>query len=336
MKKAARVLLTALLLMAVVSSFSFAGGQTEKKGEAATGKTVSQAKKIGISLFYRRDEFYKDLETGFIDGAKKYGFDVNIQDADADPSKQMQQIEDFIASKVDLIAFAAADPAGLVPAVKEANKANIPVITFDGSIVGGAELVTFVGMDNYKAGVMAGTWAKEYIQKHLGGKANVVILDFPQSAVVCGDRVRGFIATLKDMAGVKIVAQQDGKASRTESMSVMENILTANPKIDIVFAINDDTAFGGIAACEAAGRKEMVFVDVGWSQELFEKLKKDDPYMKASAVQNPYLMGMGTMEAIKQYFEGKTLPKEILQESILTTKENVDQLGWEQIVAKRK
>jgi ribose transport system substrate-binding protein len=335
MKKGLVVFLAALVLFSVVAGLSFAGGQGDKKGTTTAEKTVG-AKKIGISLFYRRDEFYKDLETGFIEGAKKHGFDVNIQDADADPSKQMQQIEDFIASKVNLIAFAAADPAGLVPAVKEANKAGIPVITFDGSISGGADLVAFVGMDNYKAGVMAGTWAKDYIQKKLGGKANVVILDFPQSAVVCGNRVKGFKETLKDMPDVKIIAQQDGKASRTESMSVMENILTANAKIDIVFGINDDTIFGGVAACEAAGRKDIVFVDVGWSQELFEKLKKDDPYVKASAVQNPYLMGMGTMDAIKQYFDGKTIPKEILQEPILTTKENVDTLGWEEIVAKRK
>jgi ribose transport system substrate-binding protein len=295
----------------------------------------SVKKKVGISLFYRRDEFYKDLETGMIEGAAKFGFDVNIQDADADPHTQTQQLEDFIASKVDMIAFAASDPAGLVPAVEAANKAKIPVITFDGSTKGG-ELVTFVGMDNYKAGVMAGQWSKEHITKHLGGKANVVILDFPQSAVVCVNRVKGFKETLADMPDVKIVAQQDGKASRTESMTVMENILTANPKIDIVFGINDDTIFGGVAACEAAGRKEMGFVDVGWSEELFKKLKNNDKYVKASAVQNPYLMGMGTIEAMKKYFDGEKLPKEVLQKPILTTGANVDKLGWETIVAKRK
>jgi ribose transport system substrate-binding protein len=295
------------------------------------------AKKVGVSLFYRRDEFYKDLETGFMEGAKKFGFDINIQDADADASKQTQQIEDFIASKVDIIMFAAASPSGLVPAVQEANKANIPVITFDGSITeGAAKLLAFVGMDNIQAGVQAGKWAKTYIEKNLGAKANVVILDFPQSSVVCGNRVKGFKSVLQGMAGVKIVSQQDGKASRTESMSVMENILTANKKIDLVFGINDDTIFGAVAACEAAGRNNIVFVDVGWSKELFDKLKAGDKYVKASAVQNPYLMGVAAIEAAKKYFDGKTLPKEVLQAPILTTKDNVDSLGWEAIVAKRK
>jgi len=319
------------LLMIVVLVCLTAGLAWESIAEAAE----SGKKKIGVSLFYRRDEFYKDLETGFMDGAEKYGFEINIQDADADPQRQTQQLEDFIASKVDMIAFAASDPDGLIPAVEDANKAGIPVITFDGSTNGG-ELVAFVGMDNYKAGVMAGTWVKQYITENLGGKANVVILDFPQSAVVCGNRVKGFKATLADMPEVKIVAQQDGKASRTESMTVMENILTANPQVNVVFGINDDTIFGGIAAAEAAGRDAMVFVDVGWSQELFEKFKNNDRYVKASAVQNPYVMGMGALEAIKKYFDGEELPKEILQEPILTTGANVDELGWEEIIAKRK
>jgi ABC-type sugar transport system substrate-binding protein len=77
-------------------------------------------------------------------------------------------------------------------------------------------------------------------------------------------------------------------------------------------------------------------VDVGWSKELFEKLKSGDKYVKASAVQNPYLMGIGAIEAAKKHFDGQALPKEILQDAILTTKDNVDKLGWEQIVAKRK
>ena len=331
--KTVLVLALSILFLGSMTGVLFAGGGQEKAGSGASMK----AKKVGVTLFYRRDEFYKDLETGFMEGAKKYGFEINIQDADADPSKQTQQAEDFIASKVDLIALAAASPSGLVPAVQEANKAGIPVITFDGSITeGAAKLLAFVGMDNIKAGVKAGTWAKGYIEKNLGSKANVVILDFPQSAVVCANRVKGFKSVLDGMPGVKIGAQQDGKASRTESMTVMENILTANPKIDVVFGINDDTIFGAVAACQAAGRNDMVFVDVGWSKELFEKLKSDDKYVKASAVQNPYLMGMGAMEAAKKYFDGQTLPSELLQDAILTTKDNVDSLGWEQIVAKRK
>lgn len=325
------VILVLISFMLLSTGMVFAGGEKE----SADGEKSMEKKKIGVSLFYRRDEFYKDLESGFYEGAEKYGFDLNLQDADADPSKQMKQMEDFIASGVDAIALAATDPDGLIPAVQEANKAGIPVFTFDGGVNGG-EVVTHVGMDNILSGEQAGEWAKEYIESELGGEGNVVILDFPQSAVVCGNRVKGFRSVLDSVAGIEIVAQQDGKASRTESMSVMENVLTANPKIDVVFGINDDTIFGGVAAAEAAGRDDMVFISVGWSKELFEKLANGDEYVKASSVQNPYVMGINTMDAINRYFEGESLPPEILQDPILTTGANVDELGWEAIVEKRK
>lgn len=323
------VFLLVMMLSATVLSFA-QGQRSSQEAGAAVGRP-----RVGISLFYRRDEFYKDLESGFLSGAEEYGFIVNIQDADADPGRQTQQLEDFIAMGVDVIAFAASDPDGLIPAVQDANRAGIPVFTFDGGVNGG-EVVSFIGMDNYLAGKLAGEWAKEYILSELGGRANIVILDFPQSAVVCGDRVRGFTDVVNTIPNARIVAQQDGKASRTESMSVMENILTAHPKIDVVFGINDDTIFGGIAACEAAGRTEMVFVDVGWSQELFLKLKNNDLYVRASAVQNPYDMAVSTMKAINDYLDGKSLPPEILQSAVLVTSENVDEIGWEEIVAKRR
>lgn len=329
MRKLIALTLVVFLFAGVASVFGSGAQEQSKETSASTPVT------IGISLFYRRDEFYKDLESGFAESAKKYGYKMNIQDADTDPNRQTYQIEDFIAADVDVIAFAGADPEGLIPAVKEANKAGIPVFTFDGGVNGG-DVVAHVGMDNYQAGVIAGQWVKEYINTELGGTANVVILDFPQSAVVCGDRVKGFRSIIDTMDSVKVVAQQDGKASRTESMSVMENILTSQPDIDVVFGINDDTIFGGVAACEAAGRKNIAFISIGWSQELFEKLANDDPYVKASAVQNPYTMAVNTVKAIHDYLEGKTLDSQILEDAVIVTKENVNSIGWEEIVAKRK
>jgi len=331
MKKGLKVLVLVAFVMTIGSGLLMANGGDES---ATDGQKV-EAVKLGVSLFYRRDEFYKDLETGFKEGAEKYGYELNIQDADTDPGRQTQQLEDFTAIGVDVIAFACSDPEGLIPAVEDVNKANIPVFTFDGTVNGG-DIVSFIGFDNYAGGVAAGEWARDYINNELGGNGNVVILDFPQSSVVCGNRVKGFKSIIEQMPGVKIVAQQDGKASRTESMSVMENILTAHDKIDVVFGINDDTMFGGVSACEAAGRKEMAFISIGWSQELFEKLASNDPYVKASAIQNPYNMAMSTIEAINSYLNGETVSSEILQSPILVTNENIGEIGWEDIVAKRK
>jgi len=116
----------------------------------------------------------------------------------------------------------------------------------------------------------------------------------------------------------------------------MENIIQANPQIDVVFGINDDTCFGAISALEAANRQNVAVVSVGWSEELFKKLESKDKYMRASAVQNPYTMGSTTVDTIAKYFETNSVPPEVLDKSTIVTPDNIADFDWKSIVAKRK
>lgn len=308
----------------------------EAKGEAEVKNADGAATKtIGISLFYRRDEYYKDLESSFLYEAEKLGYKLIIQDADGDPAKQTQQLEDFVQQKVDAIALAAADPAGLVPAIDAAVDKGIPVITYDGPS-NSTKVLGHVGFDFYEDGASVGRWAKDYIEKNLGGKAKVAIIDFPQSAIVCGLRAKGFREMMESMPGVKVVAQQDGKASRTDSMAVMENILTANPDVNIVFGINYDTAAGAAAAIEAAGKKNIIVTGGAWGQEPFEQLEKNHPILKAFFVTSPAVQAHDTIQALKDHFEGKAVPKEVKSNSTVYDANNIKDLDWKSIVARRK
>jgi ribose transport system substrate-binding protein len=343
MKKFIKVLAVVLALMVMVSAFAGCGAKKDKEtpkdttsqAEKTSDTTAEKKKVIGISLFYRRDEYYKDLESSFIYEAEKAGYDVIIQDADADPAKQTQQIEDFVQKKVDAIALAAADPAGLVPAIDAAVDAGIPVLTYDGPSES-KKVLTHVGFDFYEDGASVGEWVKKYINDNLGGKANVAIIDFPQSAIVCGLRAKGFRDVMESMDGVTIVAQQDGKASRTDSMSVMENILTAHPNVDAVFGINYDTCAGAAAAIEAAGRTDIIVTGGAWGVEPFEKLAKNDPILKAFFVTSPAVQAADTIKAITEHWEGKEVPKDYLSESQVYDADNIKTLGWKAIVARRK
>lgn len=292
------------------------------------------SKVIGISLFYRRDEYYKDLEAGFKVAAKKAGYTLLIQDADTDPAKQTQQIEDFVSKKVDAIALSCTDPAGLVPAIEAAVAKGIPVFTFDGPS-NSKKVITHVGFDFYEDGLLVGQWAQKYISSKLGGKAKVAILDYPQSAIVCAKRANGFAdAVVKNMPGVKIVARQDGKASRTDSMSVMENILTSNPDIDLVYGINYDTGAGALAAIKAAKSKAVVVCNA-WGVEGFKQLEANDPIMKAFACSSPAVQAADTIKAIGEYFAGKPVPKDYMSHSIVLDATTIKNFDWRSIVALR-
>jgi len=343
MKKLVKVLAVMLALVLMVTAFtacgskkqSSTGNDTTTGTEKTTEETTGKKKVIGISLFYRRDEYYKDLESSFIYEAEKAGYDVIIQDADTDPARQTQQLEDFVQRKVDAIALSATDPAGMVPAIEAAVAAGIPVITFDGPSESD-KVITHVGFDFYQDGYSVGEWVKKYINEKLGGKAEVAIIDFPQSAIVCGLRAQGFRDVMETMEGVTIVAQQDGKATRTDSMAVMENILTAHPDVDVVFGINYDTCAGAAAAIEAAGRTDIIVTGGAWGEEPFTKLENNDPILKAFFVTSPAVQAADTIKALTEYFEGKEVPKEYKSESMVYDATNIKDLDWRAIVARRK
>ncbi|NLJ40069.1 MAG: substrate-binding domain-containing protein [Clostridiales bacterium] len=291
-------------------------------------------KVIGVSLFYRRDEYYKDLDSAFLKEAKAAGVKVIIQDADSDPAKQTQQIEDFVQQKVDAIALAATDPAGMVPAIEAAVAAGIPVVTYDGD-ANTDKTSTFVGFDYYDDGVMVGEWTADYINEHLDGTAKIAVIDFPQSAIVCGLRAQGFIDTVLEKTDSEIVAQQDGKATRSDSMSVMENILTANPDVQIVYGINFDTAAGAKAAIEAADRKDIIVVGTAYGEEAFRALENDDPIMKAFASSSPQVQARDTIASIVKLLNGEDIPKETLSKSQLFDATTIKDYDWKAIIDER-
>lgn len=347
MRKSVKLLVLVLAMAMVLSLLAACGtqGPTAEEpaaeepaaGQAAAEEVVEEPAEmitVGISLFYRRDEYYKDLDAGFVYEAEKLGYKLIIQDADTDPAKQTQQLEDFITEGVDFIALAAADPDGLAPAIEDAVAAGIPVLTFDGPANTDAVL-THVGFDPYKDGYSLGVWTKEYIENELGGVAKIAVLDFPQSAVICVQRTNGFIDAVTELEGVEIVAQQDGKAARTESMTAAETILTANSEVDIFFGINYDTGAGAKAAIDAAGSSAVVVTSGTWAIEAFEELASNDSIFVACSGMSPAVQAADTLKAIEKYLAGEELPKEFLSETTVYNASNIGTLDYSAIVARR-
>ena len=152
-------------------------------GFAAMALAEEEPLTIGVDLYYRRDEYYVDLEATFITYGAEQGYEMIIQDADGDVPRQIQQVEDFITAGVDAIAIAVADPDALVDVLDRAVDAGIPVVCFDGG-ANSEKISTKVIFDYALNGQMTGEWAVDYINENLGGNAKVAILDFPASPVV--------------------------------------------------------------------------------------------------------------------------------------------------------
>ena len=312
-----------------------AAPEAEAAPEAAPEAAEDDKVVVGVNLYYRRDEYYVDLESTFKQYGAEKGYEMVITDADGDVPTQISQMEDFITQGVDYILLAAADPTALIPVCQEAIEAGIPVICYDGTI-DSDDPATKVIFDFYNDGEICGQWAAEYIEKNLADKetVKVAILDFPASPIVCGLRAQGFKETVEKVANVEIVAIQDGKASRADSMSVMENILTANPDIDLVYGINYDTGAGAAAAIEAAGSSAVVCCNA-WGKEGFEQLENNHPIIKCMAASSPITQAKDAIDAVGKLIAGEELPLETLSYSTLLTAENINDFDWESIIAMR-
>ncbi len=269
---------------------------------------------IGLSLSTLNNPFFVALRNGALDMAKKLDIKLIVVDAQDNPAKQLNDIEDLIEQKVDLIIVNPCDSDAVVSAVESANEAHIPVITVDRAANGG-KVIVHIASDN----VAGGRMAAQFIVKALNGKGKVVELVGIPGTSAARDRGKGFEEEIAKYPGIKLVAKQTANFNRAEGLSVMENILEAHPDIDAVFAQNDEMALGAIEAIKAAGKLDKIIV-VGFDAipDAVEAVKRGE--MAATIAQQPYKMGELAVLKAFEYLETGTIY--IPVELKLVTKEN--------------
>ena len=187
---------------------------------------------IGLAIPYFGQEYWATLQKGAEDEAAKTGVKLVVAESYNDATKQTGQVESFIASKVDAILLPPANPQALVPAVQEANQANIPVIAVDTAVAGG-KLASFVASNN----ITVGKIAAKYIVDRLNGKGNVFIGTWPQNQATL-DRVVGFKQVLSQYPNMKIAGEQVAKLP-PDTTAQAEDVFTAYPNLDAMFGISD-------------------------------------------------------------------------------------------------
>ena len=256
---------------------------------------------IGVTLLTEEHPFYRELRGALIDQCEIRGLKPIIMSCNMDLPIQTSQIENFITRGVDAMVVCPAKSGGIAGAIRSANKAGIPVFTADIAAQGG-EVVSHIASDNVEGGRLAG----EYMAKLLNGKGRIAIVDCPDVQSV-QDRVRGFRKAIKKYPGIVIVDSPSAEGRRDVAVTVTENLLQKNAKLDGIFAINDNSALGALAAIENAGRKEIVLIGYDGDPEARKKILAGSP-LKADAVQYPREIGRTTADAVADHLTGKKVP----------------------------
>jgi ribose/xylose/arabinose/galactoside ABC-type transport system permease subunit/ABC-type sugar transport system substrate-binding protein len=245
-------------------------------------------------------------------------------DRETDVERQYQIIENLIQQKVDAILLAPAGSKELVPAIRKANDAGIPVLILDTRIDQGAaesmgaRVLTFIGSDNFEGGAVAG----RYLANKLGGKGNVAIIEGISGHETADRRRLGFLKGIEAHAGMRVVASQTADWERARAYTVAENLLQAHPDLDAIFAANDEMALGALEAVATARRLGRVGV-VGFDAIPDALANIGSGRLLGSVAQFPGEMGrLGVRHAVALLRDGTTPPREIL-----TRVEMIDRLN---------
>jgi ribose transport system substrate-binding protein len=265
--------------------------------------------------------FWISVRAGAMAAGKK--LDVNVlwngpaQETEYD--RQIQIVDSMIARRVDGIAVAAAERKALVQSIDRAAAVGIPLTVFD-SGVDTTNYLTFIATDNYEAGRLG---ARE-LAKLLNGKGDVAILMHTPGSQSTMDRESGFEDVMKkEYPGIHVVARQYGQSDRSKAMAATENILTAHPTLDGLFASSEPSSVGASLAIKSRGLGGKVkFVAFDSSEGMIEDLKAG--VINAMVVQDPFKMGFEAVQSLVDKLNGKTPPKRIDLPAHVIEKQDLD------------
>ncbi|MGI5173500.1 substrate-binding domain-containing protein [Treponema sp. OMZ 840] len=296
-----------VLVVTLIMNVTFASGNKDSKKGGIT---------IGFAVSTLANDFFMTMQDAGIAKAKKEGFTLITLDAQDSSEIQVNQVEDLINRKVDLIILNPCDSNAIGTAVLQANSAGIPVITITRASNLG-KVVQHLDIDNKEAGKLI---ARQMIED-LNGTGKVAILEGIPGASSTNDREAGFIDTIKGTR-IKVVVSLTAHYNRDEGANVTEDILQAHPDIVAIYAHNDEMALGAVRTIDAAGLKGKIKVyGIDAINEAIIAIKNGE--IAADVQQQPALQMETAIDSALKYLKGEkvearvNIPLKLLKKSNL-------------------
>ena len=282
---------------------------------AAGGGGGSEALTLGFAQVGAESGWRTANTKSIQDSAAAAGVNLKFSDGQQKQENQIKAIRSYIQQKVDVIAFSPVVTTGWDTVLQEAKRANIPVILTDRAVDTPDQTLykTFLGSDFVAEGKKAGDWLVAQ-EKTASGPVNIVQLEGTTGSAPAIDRTKGFAAAIAANPNLKVVASQTGDFTRSGGKQVMEAFLKSQPKIDVLYAQNDDMGLGAIEAIQAAGKvpgKDIKIITVDAVKDGMQALAdgKINFIVECSPLLGPQLMDLA-----KKVKNGETVPTRVLTE----------------------
>lgn len=265
--------------------------------------------------------FWVSVQAGAMAAGRALNVEVlwNGPATEIDFSRQIEIVDSMIARHVDGLALAAQDHTALDASIDRAAREGIPVTIFD-SGVDSTNYMTFVATNNYEAGQMAARKLAELIN----GKGSIAMVLHVPGSFSTMERERGFEDTIaKEFPRIHILQKQYGMSDRSKAMAAAENILTAHPNLDGIFASTEPSSVGTALALKSRGLNGKIkFVAFDAAEGMIEDLKGGT--IDALVAQDPYRIGYEAVSTLVDKLNGKTPQKRIDLSAHVITKADLD------------
>lgn len=326
--------LVLVLLVGTVSVFSvselFLSTDAYLKAGAYLDNVPKPSKVYKIANITRTllNEHWVKNKEGFEAAVKYYGLEGQVfaVQSEQDVLEQANILQTVISEGYNAVVVSPISEQNLLPGLAEASKKGIVIINVDTAQISDKDakdndikISSFIGSNNYDAGVMAA----EYFATALEGKEAKVAVVRGRPADTCADdRSGGFIDTVKTYKNLILAGDQSGMWDRLTALDVTTNMLRSNPDIAAIYYNNDTMVLGGIEAAKTLGytvltedqvkkgqigeEKTLAIIGNDGIPEAIQKVK--DGELTGTIAQKPYLMGYAAVEASIMALEGKTPP----------------------------
>jgi ABC-type sugar transport system substrate-binding protein len=290
-------------------------------GEIADAMTNLGDGKIGIIPCTMGSEYHSTVANAAVERATFLGMTAEIFDPQAKADQQISAIENFVSAGAKVIVICVLDPAVVKPALEAAVAAGVFIVQTSGreSAINGIG----ISIEDSDLGCAAGELAGEAINKILGGKGVVAILDYPDlpNVVIRADNIESCL--MKTAPEATIVGRYKGGITDFGQTS-MENALQAFPDINVVASINDAGAYGAMTALEAANADPAKTIIVGIDAEANAKdLIKAGGMYYGTVDTNPSETGVMAINAAVKLLAHATVQKNIRVNVVKMTKDTL-------------
>lgn len=328
--------LTALLIRSNGDPNTMVPPTIDESQRAATGKADAvnftdaelqmarqrlQGSFIGIMPCTLETSYHASLARSLVTRAQALNLPTKVENPEGQRYRQPAIVDQFVVQGAKAIFVCPMDMEALTPSIQAAQDAGV-IVQITGDKPMGKGSVTFT-ITNEQMGMAVGEFTAKYINEKMGGKANVIVLDYPPvpSTVERGEAMK--TALLKGAPNVTILGSWTGGLAEMGKQS-MQDALAAHPDINVIMSINDAGAYGAVEALQAVGKKpgDVMIFSVDAEPEAQRRILAGE-FFVASFDNDPVLTGRLAIDATVRMLAGVPVPHQILMPGKMVTRETL-------------